>query len=49
MMSEVPIRISKTTIVCLAPHDVILGDQVTLTVLVLSLANGEYLLSHLAS
>jgi hypothetical protein len=39
MMSEVPIRIGQTTIVCLAPYDVILGDQVTLTVLVLSLAN----------
>lgn len=49
MMSEVPIRIGQTTIVCLAPHDVILGDQVTLTVFVLSLTNGEYLLSHLAS
>ncbi len=49
MMSEVPIRIGQTTIVCLAPHDVILGDQVTLTIFVLSLTNGEYLLSDLAS
>jgi len=39
MMSEVPIRIGQTTIICLAPHDVILGDQVTLTVFVLFLTD----------